>query len=344
MSRGGNIVVQVVNQLDDETWGAFVDNHPQGNIFQTPEMFKVFQQAQKHDPSLWAAVDDSGQVLALFPSVLVQVSPYLGTLTTRNVAYGSVLCHPNPESWEALSNLILEYSQNNHNWLYTELRNLSDLSNLQQLLENQGFHYKDHLNYLIDISLPKENILQNIQKRTRKRIQRGMDKGAVIIKKVTNKKQLDDCYKLLHRSYTAAQVPLADYSLFEAAFDILYPRDEVLFTVAYVDGEPAATSVELLYKEVMYGWYGGVNRDFSAYVPNELLMWYLLCWGSDHGYAVYDFGGAGEPEEDYGVRQFKAKFGGELVCFGRNTLVHHPLLLKISQLGFKLGRHLYRKV
>jgi len=333
--------MQVVNKLDDEIWKAFIDNHPQGNIFQTPEMFKVFQQAEKLDPSLWATVDDTGQILALMPSVLVRVSPFLGTLTTRNVAYGSVLCQQSPEGRKALSLLLQEYSQQNHKWLYTELRNLSDLSNLQPILENRGFHYRDHLNFLIDISLPKEHILENIKKRTRKRIQKGMENGDVVVKEIEHKEQLTDCYQLLHRSYTAAQVPLADYSLFEATFEILHPNDNALFTVAYVDGEPAATSVELLYKDVMYGWYGGVNRDFSSYVPNELLIWHLLSWGSDHDYKVYDFGGAGEPEEDYGVRRFKAKFGGDLVCFGRYTRVHHPLLLKISQFGYQLGRRLY---
>ncbi|RLI52815.1 MAG: GNAT family N-acetyltransferase, partial [Candidatus Thorarchaeota archaeon] len=72
--------------------------------------------------------------------------------------------------------------------------------------------------------------------------------------------------------------------------------------------------------------------------PNELLMWHILRWGVENGYRVYDFGGAGKPDEEYGVRDFKAKFGGKLVCYGRNTCEHAPFLLKISQIGYQLVR------
>jgi serine/alanine adding enzyme len=38
------------------------------------------------------------------------------------------------------------------------------------------------------------------------------------------------------------------------------------------------------------------------------------------------------------VRDFKAKFGGELVCFGRNTCVHAPGALWLSKQGYRLLR------
>jgi lipid II:glycine glycyltransferase (peptidoglycan interpeptide bridge formation enzyme) len=67
-----------------------------------------------------------------------------------------------------------------------------------------------------------------------------------------------------------------------------------------------------------------------------MLTWHVLSWGVSNGYRLYDFGGAGKPGEDYGVRLFKAKFGGELVNFGRFVNVHKPLLLKISKPGYQI--------
>ncbi|MDH4208252.1 MAG: hypothetical protein OEV76_05210, partial [Anaerolineae bacterium] len=55
---------------------------------------------------------------------------------------------------------------------------------------------------------------------------------------------------------------------------------------------------------------------------------------------VYDFGGAGKADEEYGVRDFKAKFGGDLVCYGRNTCVHAPFRLAMSKLGYEGYRRL----
>jgi lipid II:glycine glycyltransferase (peptidoglycan interpeptide bridge formation enzyme) len=65
-------------------------------------------------------------------------------------------------------------------------------------------------------------------------------------------------------------------------------------------------------------------------------MWHILKWGAENGYRHYDFGGAGRPNEQYGVRDFKAKFAGELVSYGRNVCVHAPFRLFLSKLGYGL--------
>ncbi|MEJ2555337.1 MAG: GNAT family N-acetyltransferase, partial [Anaerolineae bacterium] len=122
------------------------------------------------------------------------------------------------------------------------------------------------------------------------------------------------------------------------AFDILYPKGMAKFLLARIDGVTAACSLELTYKDTIYGWYGGSDRAYSEHLPNEMLIWHILDWGASNGYRVYDFGGAGKPDEEYGVRDFKAKFGGELVTFGRYTYVHSPIGLQLGKLGYRLYR------
>jgi lipid II:glycine glycyltransferase (peptidoglycan interpeptide bridge formation enzyme) len=118
----------------------------------------------------------------------------------------------------------------------------------------------------------------------------------------------------------------------------------VKFWLARVGDAYIAASVELLYKGVIYGWYGGVDRAYTEHTPGELLMWHILKWGAEDGCSLYDFGGAGKPDEEYGVRDFKAKFGGELVCYGRNTYIHAPRLLRLSELGYGVYRHLLASI
>jgi serine/alanine adding enzyme len=335
-------MISIVNDLPEDQWRAYVEDHPRGNIFQTPEMFQVFSKAKNHKPTLWAAVDENGHILALLAPVQVSLNDgLLRPLTTRAVAYGSVLYSPGPEGEKALVTLLRTYvNKSKGKMLFTELRNLSDLKAVQPVLNECGFSYEDHLNFLIDLDRPPEQVMQDIGSRTRKNIRRGLRKGEVILRHVTVREEISLCYELFQRSYANAQVPLADISLFEAAFDVLHPRDMVRFWLARVEDIYVATSVELLFKDVVYGWYGGVDRDYSNHMPGELLTWHILEWGAKRGYRVYDFGGAGKPDEDYGVRDFKAKFGGELVCFGRNTYVHSPRLLSLSELGYRIYRRL----
>jgi lipid II:glycine glycyltransferase (peptidoglycan interpeptide bridge formation enzyme) len=162
----------------------------------------------------------------------------------------------------------------------------------------------------------------------------------VVVREIERREDLTLFYDLVSRSYAAARVPLAPLSLFEAAFDLLHQKRMIKFLLAWVGDECAAASAELVYKDMIFGWYSGVDRSFSSYVPNELLMWHILEWGAENGYCVYDFGGAGRSDEDYGVRDFKAKFGGDLVSYGRNAHVHSPVRLAVSKAGYEAYRTL----
>jgi len=332
--------MDIVNTLPETVWKDFVLRHPAGNIFHTPEMFAVFAATKGHRPSLWAALDGKGRVQALL--LPVQITLWEGPLqrlTSRAVVYGGVLSNPDPAGQAALRALLEAYTHRaRRQVLFTELRNLSDTAPLQAILSACGFGYEEHLNYLVDLSGSPDDVMRNIGRRTRKHIRRALRKGTVTVKQAATLQEVSACYALLQRTYAAARVPLADESLFRTAFEVLGPRGIVSFWLAYVDGEVAATSVELGYKETLYGWYSGLNRAYARHTPGELLMWHVLKWGVEQGYRVYDFGGAGKPDEEYGVREFKAKFGGELVNFGRYVFTHQPLPLWLSHLGYQTLR------
>jgi CelD/BcsL family acetyltransferase involved in cellulose biosynthesis len=337
--------MDIVRELDERRWRDFVDNHPDGNVFHTPEMFQVFARARGHRPTLWAA-EDGGQLQALMlPVEITVLDGLLRGLTSRAVAYGSVLAAPGAVGQRGLAHLLDAYTDAvGSRVLFTELRNVSDLSALQPVLNEHGFRYEEHLNYLIDLNRTPDAILESFGRRTRKQIRRGLRAGEVVVREVTERADLAACYDLLRRTYERAQVPLADISLFEAGFDILYPKGMIRFALARAGDAPAAVSVELVYKDVVYGWYGGVAREYGSRVPGELLMWDVLCWGAETSHRVYDFGGAGNPDQEYGVRDFKAKFGGTLVGYGRNTYVHAPVRLPISKVGYEVYRRLMSRM
>ena len=154
----------VVNSLDEKFWREFVERHPQGNIFHTPEMFRVFERPRGHRPLLRAAMGEDGQVLALLlPVQVTLMNGFLRRLTTRSIVYGGVLCSTDQAGKVALASLLQSYSENvGREALLTEMRNLSDLSVIQSTLAQCGFLYEDHLDYLIDLNGSPGNILQRI--------------------------------------------------------------------------------------------------------------------------------------------------------------------------------------
>jgi serine/alanine adding enzyme len=332
--------ISIVHTVPEDEWRGFVEAHPQGNIFHTPEMFQVFSRAERHRPSLWAAVDGGGRVLALLLPVQVSLLNGLSRhFTTRAVVYGSVLCVPDGVGREALALLLRAYKREvKGHPLFTELRNLSDLNGIQPILQDTGFVYEEHLNYLVDLHRPVEEIWSSVHGNVRTNVRKARRMG-VVVEEVTSLDKLPVACAVLARVYEHIHVPLAPYSLFEAAFGILYPRRMIKVFVARAEDTCIGTAIRLLYKGVIYAWYAGAIRDYASYKANDLLNWHVLEWGAQNGFGCFDFGGAGKPDEDYGPRRFKAKFGGEMVEFGRNTCVHSDWRLQLSQVGY----HLYRR-
>jgi lipid II:glycine glycyltransferase (peptidoglycan interpeptide bridge formation enzyme) len=58
-------------------------------------------------------------------------------------------------------------------------------------------------------------------------------------------------------------------------------------------------------------------------------------YAAENDYPLFDFMGAGSPDQPYGVRDFKAEFGGELVEHGRFLCIRKPMLYWIGKMGVK---------
>ena len=80
------------------------------------------------------------------------------------------------------------------------------------------------------------------------------------------------------------------------------------------------------------------NIEYYKKYPNDLLPWEIFLWGIKNKYSTFDFGGAGKPDIPYGVRDYKKKFGGEIVEYGRYLNVHSPSLMRLGRLGLKIWK------
>jgi len=96
----------------------------------------------------------------------------------------------------------------------------------------------------------------------------------------------------------------------------------------------------LLYKKKIFDWYAGASSEHLNLFPNDAMVWHVLEYGCRNGCELFDFGGAGVPNEEYGVREFKKRFGGQLVEYNSFKKVHRPI---IAGLGGKF-LSFYRKI
>ena len=323
--------------LSRAAWSRYVAGHPQANMFHTPEMMDVYAASPGTVPIVLAAVDrTTGEPGGLIASVQTKLFGDMFTrATSRAVVYGGLLAADDA----CLRLLLRSYCQRMKNRaLFTEVRNMAPAAWLAGPLEGMGFRYLPHLNYVIDLSREDEALWRGITQGARKNIRRTLDRGADI-REVASDEELDRFYALIRDTYRRARVPLCDRAVFRAAWERLVPLGRARLWIMHVEGVPVAARAVLIYKGLVFDWYAGsVRRAPRGFYPNETMVWTALQYGRKAGHSRFDFGGAGVPGEPYGVREFKSKFNGELVEYGRYRFVHSPHLMRTSETMYGLFR------
>ncbi len=325
----------VVDSISTDQWAQFVHSHAKGTIFHTPQMYQVFCGARHHKPLMLAALDHAGEVLALLVAVRVQTLPNpLGQFSSRSILYAEPLCRATPDGASALAALLAEHDARlGGQVLFTEVRALSEAGSERGALEQCGYLHEDYLNFLVELTQPHETVWGRLTSDCRRRIKSNQKKG-MEIRDITAAEGVDILYDLLSLTFERAQIPLADKSLFTGALEILKGYNQVRIFVALHNGEPVGADISLAYRERVFAWYGGADRHAGLY-PMESLNWNGIEWAQRQGYTLYDFGGAGWPHKPYGVRDFKAKFGGRLVNYGRYRKVYSPFKLTLAEKGYE---------
>jgi lipid II:glycine glycyltransferase (peptidoglycan interpeptide bridge formation enzyme) len=337
------VKIEITNSPDIKQWSEFIYIHSQGNIFQTPEMAEVYRRTKNYEPICLAVVDSSDEVLVVLVAVVIkEVGGILGSFSAHSRINQGPLFLEDEGGIEAAKVLMEHYEKIvRKKALYTEVRNIRNTSEFSNLFNGLEYEYEERLNFLMNLNRTEEEIWRAIHKSRKKGINRAKNKG-ISIEKVEDKKDIPIFYDIVAKTYKRVSVPLADYSFFEAMFEILVQKNMADFYFAKYNGESVGARVVLKYKDSVYDWYAGsLPTDESLYV-DEALVWHILKAGANNGYHVFDFGGAGKPNEEYGVREFKRRFGGDLANFRRYKKEHSPLKMKIAEKGFKVYRRIFK--
>lgn len=332
-------IYNIQTSIDNSKWDEFVFLHPFGNIFQTRYMSNVYENTKRYHPvKLFAVNKETDELCGVLCAVMLrEINGPLSNYSVHSIIRGGPLVEP------GLEKVVIPLLVSEHDKLvqgkaiYSEIRNLHDV---QTLLDLPDYEYEDHLNYIINLDQPEEDLWHQIHQARRKNINRAQKKG-VVIEEMSDIKLMPIFYKILIEAYKNARIPLAHRTLFEAAFKVFYPANMVKIFFAKHCGNYIGARAVMLYKDIIYDWYAGASRKSLGFYPNDYLVWYILKWGMKNGYALFDFGGAGKPNVEYGPREFKRRFGGELVNYGRNVNIYSPLKMKVTKIGFRVYRRLF---
>jgi lipid II:glycine glycyltransferase (peptidoglycan interpeptide bridge formation enzyme) len=330
--------------IDYDSWRSFVIAHPNGNYFQLPENFNFLKNIPSYSPFVFAAISSSTKsIVGILSGVIQKEDSFYGSLTARSIIWGGPLVEDNSTSIARL--LIEQYDQEiGKKVIYSQFRNLFESRWLIEPFEACNFEYTEHLNYLVKTNnRSKEEITKNLSSSKARQIKKALQTATIV--EATSEDEVNKLYSLLKTLYTQkVKKPLPPKIFFIDFFHVICHQGLGKILLIKTNGNIIGGIVCPLFPgKAIYEWYiVGLDKEFKNNYPSILATWAAIEIAYEHNLEHFDFLGAGKPNDDYGVREFKEKFGGQLVSHGRFEKVHKPILMKIGRWGLYFYKKLMR--
>lgn len=327
-------IITDINSIPVEQWDRLLKSSPTRSFFQTRECYALYAANPTFMKPFCMAVEEEGQLKGVIIGYIQSDGGFAKRYFSRRAIINSGPLLDSNISDEALSMLLTHCKKSlQGKAIYVECRNFEDFSQYKDVFLRCGFEYVPHLNFHIDTK-SEEVVNTNLGKSRKRDIKVSLRDGAEIVENPT----IDDVhsfYKILNDLYThKVKTPLYPLSFFES----LYRQEYAKFLLVRFDGRIVGGTVCVcLPGYALYEWFAcgedGVHKNIH---PSTVATYAGIRYASQNGYKHFDMMGAGKPDDGYGVRDFKAKFGGQLVEHGRFQIILNPLLYNIGKFGVKL--------
>lgn len=327
-----------INNIDRTEWSRLVASSSTGTWFQSPEAFDFYASIPDLFKPFAVGLSKADNLCAVCVCyITIEKSAIKQMMTRRAIIVGGPALADDATNAEVAELMMAVKKELKGEAIYVECRNFNDYSRWKDVFENTGFEYVPHLNFHVDTS-SVEIVDANLGKSRKRDIRTSFRDGATIMEKPTLE-QVREYYTILEHLYkTRVKTPLFPFSFFEK----LWQHKDGRFILVALNNEIIGGTVCVEQEgKCLYEWFAcGRDGEWKTIFPSTLATYSGIRYAAEHNCPRFDMMGAGKPDEAYGVRDFKAKFGGKEVEHGRFLCVTKPLFYKIGVLGVKILKKL----
>jgi lipid II:glycine glycyltransferase (peptidoglycan interpeptide bridge formation enzyme) len=317
-----------VSEIDPTQWNELVAKSPTASFFQTPECFDFYTSLTFLKAFVFA-VSENGKLMGLVCGYIISEGNFIKRFFTRRAIVPGGILLDQDISREALQLLLGKLKKElQKESIYIEIRNYTDFSSFRKDFETNGFVYKAHLNFHVQ-TLDIDSALAQLNSTKRRDIKLSKKEGAEWLE-TKETEEVKDFYELLVQLYeTKIKTPLFPFEFFEKLVQL--PNGK-LFIVKYQGKVIGGSVCIILQEQTIYEWFVcGLDGQIKNVFPSTVATWAGIEYAAINGFMRFDMMGAGKPGEGYGVREFKSKFGGEMVEHGRFLFICKPVLYNIGR-------------
>ena len=333
----------ISRDIDRTQWHDLVKKSSTSSWFQTPEAWDFYQSvADELTPFAYGVVSDETKELKgvcvgyIVPAVnskhSIRNSLYRYFTSRAIISGGPMLADDitDDQLCELLSTLNSQLSTP----IYIETRNFNDYSRWKHIFEQCGFAYQPHYDVIQPTATIDQDMLYDRRRNIRRSEKRCMQARLITPDDPKFERYFTQFYSLLSILYRKhLHLPLFSQHFFE---QLVKQKDAHFFAAILWDDVVGGELCVTLNGSILYSWYGCRNRDVFRAHPEVLATYKAIIWARDNGVPKFDFMGAGSPDQPYGVRDFKMRFGGQLVEYGRFLHVNAPLRYNFGKTVVKI--------
>ena len=322
------------SDIAPQQWQSLVERSPYATWFQTPEAYQFYASVHNEMTPFAFGIEHNGELRAVVVGYVTKEKSALKQFFTRRaIIIGGPLIGEHATESDVEQLLRVTASELKSQAIYIETRNFHDYSRWKSVFEANGFTYQAHLNFHVDTS-SVEVVDKNLGKSRKRDIRTTIRDGVTPVLEPTIE-QVREYYAILKDLYTTkVKTPLFGWHFFEQLY---YSPGGRFILTEYQGKIIGGTVCVVLPNKAVYEWFVcGVDGVYEHIFPSSYATYLGIRYAAENGCQIFDMMGAGKPEEAYGVRDFKARFGGEQVEHGRYLCVRKPLLYWIGKLGVKL--------
>lgn len=326
-------IVTKYEEIDKAQWAQLVRDSKTAIWFQTAEAYEFYASLPELFIPFAVAVENKHLRGVIVGYVTKEKNALKQFATRRAIIIGGPLLAEDITEEELKGLLQATTDLLKKDAIYIETRNFHDYSAWRPVFEQCGWKYEEHLNFQVDCT-DWEAAEENIGKHRKKYIRLSLRDGATMVENATIE-QVKEYYGLLQELYkTKVKMPLQPWAFFEK----LYYLPSCKYLLVEFEGKIVGGSVcMLLSNKGVYEWFAcGNDGVYKNIHPSSVTKYAGMKYAADNGYPIFDMMGAGKPNEPYGVRDFKAEFGGRLVEHGRYLYICDKILFGIGYLGVKM--------
>ena len=319
------------NSISINKWNEFLVLSPYTSAFQTPSFFNFFNSVSGLASEVFA-VEESSEIRALCVVTLQKEAGLKSYFSRRAIVYGGPVLINNDIS--VLTYLLTGISiELKRKVIYTEIRSLNDYNRFNKIFERNGWQIIPYHNFKVDCS-DREKLFQNLGNNRKRQIKKAINSGV----KIKNAENLDDInafYSILKNLYNKkVKKPLFPQIFFN---DFFKWNSGNFLLVIYNHKIIGGIMCPILEGKCLYEFYiCGLDEEYKDQYPSVIATWAGLIYANENNIPVFDFMGAGKKGKDYGVRDFKARFGGEPINQDRYLKINNIILYRIGQLALNI--------